>query len=425
MDKKSENIDTQDGGFFQYSDPVRILSAMERIDNAIQITSDVEVVLDNIVNEVIHIFQSDRAWLFYPCNPNLSSFEVAFESTTPSYPGAKALKGIVAMTGDMADYCNQALSKIGKPVLDPPGGRTITNDIAIRFNVKSLIFMALQPQIGDAWMFGLHQCDHNRMWTDDDKKLFKIIGQRVTSCIGNMLYLKRLKESEKRYRSVVETVKEGVILQSASGKIQTWNKGAEDIFGILSNDAVGQTSSGNDWPTIHEDGSTWEGKDHPSMITLQTGKPCRNEIMGVHHSSGKLRWVSINTNPLFSSNSDKPYAVAISFSDITERKQWEKTLWESTERFQKVFNSQLDAIFVLNAEIPARIVEYNAASLKIFGYEPNELIGETTEKLHVDAPHLKKFQNELYPSIKRNGHLANFEFSMKRKNGTGKTWGRC
>lgn len=150
MDKKSENIDTQDGGFFQYSDPVRILSAMERIDNAIQITSDVEVVLDNIVNEVIHIFQSDRAWLFYPCNPNLSSFEVAFESTTPSYPGAKALKGIVPMTGDMADYCNQALSKIGKPVLDPPGGRTITNDIAIRFNVKSLIFMALQPQIGDA-----------------------------------------------------------------------------------------------------------------------------------------------------------------------------------------------------------------------------------------------------------------------------------
>jgi len=104
--------------------------------------------------------------------------------------------------------------------------------------------------------------------------------------------------------------------------------------------------------------------------------------------------------------------------DITERKQAEEALWESTERFQKVFNSQLDAILVLNAEFPARIIDCNISSTKVFGYKPEELIGETTEKLHVDDSHLKRFQNELYAAIEKEGHLNDFEFFMKRKDGT-------
>ena len=105
-------------------------------------------------------------------------------------------------------------------------------------------------------------------------------------------------------------------------------------------------------------------------------------------------------------------------SDITERKRNLNSLWETSERFQKVFNSQLDAIFVLNAEIPARVVETNKAVTTIFGYEAHELIGETTEKLHVNAPSLKEFQKKLASAIEDEGFLHKFEFSMKRKDGT-------
>ena len=117
-------------------------------------------------------------------------------------------------------------------------------------------------------------------------------------------------------------------------------------------------------------------------------------------------------------NSGAPLKMTGINYDITDQKQAEAALWESTERFQKVFNSQLDAIFVLNAEFPARIVECNTASEKVFGYEPQELIDETIEKLHVDASHRKRFQDKLYASIEREGHLSDFEFIMKRKDGT-------
>jgi hypothetical protein len=76
------------------------------------------------------------------------------------------------MTPDMADYCRRALAADGGVCVDPLPGREMSNDIAIRFNVKSSVFMALNPRIGDAWMFGLHQCSRFRQWTDSDKRLF-------------------------------------------------------------------------------------------------------------------------------------------------------------------------------------------------------------------------------------------------------------
>ena len=105
-------------------------------------------------------------------------------------------------------------------------------------------------------------------------------------------------------------------------------------------------------------------------------------------------------------------------SDITERKRNLSVLRESSERFQKVFNSQLDAIFVLDANIPAIVVDSNEAATTIFGYEAEEIIGETIEKLHVAESYLRNFQSELASAIQSEGFLRKFEFSMKRKDGS-------
>lgn len=89
-----------------------------------------------------------------------------------------------------------------------------------------------------------------------------------------------------------------------------------------------------------------------------------------------------------------------------------------SERFQKVFNSQLDAIFLLNSEIPARVLESNIAATEIFGYDVNEMVGDTIEKFHVDDIHRKAFHDKLFSAVQKEGYLKNFEFSMKRKDGS-------
>lgn len=129
-----------------------------------------------------------------------------------------------------------------------------------------------------------------------------------------------LDDSELWFRSLLETINEGVILQAASGDILAWNKRAEYYFGLNNFQTDRDDLSDKNLPLIHEDGSKCENKDHPFINTLQTSKPCVDQIMGVYRTPDDLRWISINTNPLFRKNQEKPYAVVISFSDVTDLK---------------------------------------------------------------------------------------------------------
>lgn len=129
-----------------------------------------------------------------------------------------------------------------------------------------------------------------------------------------------LQASEERYRSVIETTAEGIILQNADGTIYTCNASAADILGLTVEQLKGRTSLDPAWSTIHEDGSPFPGDQHPSMITLRTGESLSNVVMGVNKPDGTLTWISINTRPLFHPNDSTPFAVVASFFDITDRK---------------------------------------------------------------------------------------------------------
>ena len=177
-----------------------------------------------------------------------------------------------------------------------------------------------------------------------------------------------LRQSEARYRTVIETITEGVILQDASGKILTWNQGAENIFGITAEAAVGQTSESKPWRTIREDGSAYEGRDHPSMRTLATGQPCRNELMGVYQPSGELRWISVNTNPLFQEGQEKPHAVAISFTDITRRKLDVDRLRRSREELKRTLEATTDGIWTWNFK--TNRLHFSPRYYTMLGYKP-------------------------------------------------------
>ncbi|MBD1873210.1 PAS domain S-box protein [Nodosilinea sp. FACHB-131] len=129
-----------------------------------------------------------------------------------------------------------------------------------------------------------------------------------------------LHASEERYRSVIETVAEGIVLQHADGSIFTCNASAEEILGLTAEQMMGRSSLDPRWSCIYEDGSPFAGDQHPAMVTLQTGEPQSNVIMGVRKPDGTLTWISINTRPLFHPNDPTPFAVVASFSNITARK---------------------------------------------------------------------------------------------------------
>jgi PAS domain S-box-containing protein len=129
------------------------------------------------------------------------------------------------------------------------------------------------------------------------------------------------KESEVRASTIIASLDEGIVLQDTSGVILSCNSSAERILGLSSDQMTGRSSVDPRWNTIHEDGSPFPGENHPAMVTLRTGKPCTNVVMGINTPDGTCTWISINTQPLFHPKELYPYAVVASFTDITERLQ--------------------------------------------------------------------------------------------------------
>lgn len=133
--------------------------------------------------------------------------------------------------------------------------------------------------------------------------------------------LSELQESEERYRSVVDAMQEGVLMQLADGTIAACNRSAERIIGRRADELIGQSAFG--WTALHPDGSTFTFETLPQTVTLRTGQPCSGVVLGFYRPDGELRWASVNCQPLTRPGDPRAYAAVATFADITERRAME------------------------------------------------------------------------------------------------------
>ena len=66
------------------------LESMDKINQAIQGTGDLKKMLSNVLDMVLEVFDCDRAYLLFPCDPEAQTWNVPMERTRPEYPGALA-----------------------------------------------------------------------------------------------------------------------------------------------------------------------------------------------------------------------------------------------------------------------------------------------------------------------------------------------
>jgi putative two-component system response regulator len=134
----------------------------------------------------------------------------------------------------------------------------------------------------------------------------------------------QLQASEELYRSVVNALDEGVVLQDALGRILAANHSAADMLGIPQHDLLGRMSlvGGSDLPgsvtrLIHEDGSPLFEGERPAIVSMRTGAAQAGIVVGAERVDGSLSWLSINSTPLRHPHQAQPYAAVSSITDIT------------------------------------------------------------------------------------------------------------
>jgi diguanylate cyclase (GGDEF)-like protein/PAS domain S-box-containing protein len=174
-----------------------------------------------------------------------------------------------------------------------------------------------------------------------------------------------LKESEQRFRAITDTARDAIITIDTSGKIVSWNRGAESIFGYAHDEIIGQPLTiimPVRYRKLHEEAVEHWSK---SGTTRHSGTPM--EIFGLCKDGTEIALEILLSNWNIE---DRSHVTGI-VRDISKRKDAEARLRQA----EAVFDNAMEGIIVTDAT--SNILSVNHAITEITGYCEEELIGQS------------------------------------------------
>jgi len=350
---------------------LRYLENMERIDRGIRQATDLDQKFVVILDEVLSILECDRAWFMYPCDPDAKSLTVTMERTRPEYPGALAAAREVPITADGEWLLRATLACEGPVVQDPRSGSPVP-DVAKPYLVQSQMAMALRPKSREPWLFGVHQCSHARVWTEDDQRLFNDIGHRITDGLTALLAMRELRESEAKLNRAQHVGHIGSWYLDLRTNDLRWSDETYRLFGI----PVGT-------PLTSESFLACIHSDDRQFVDTAWEAAIEHQPYDIEHRilvAGEERWVHEKAEVEFDEQGD-PVAGIGTVQDITEHKQAERALRESETKLRAVFDNTIDGFLLADTE-NRRFHAANRAVCDMLGYEEDELLKLSVMDIH-------------------------------------------
>ena len=191
-------------------------------------------------------------------------------------------------------------------------------------------------------------------------------------------------DSEERYRTALVALTEGVAVYNLQGALITANPAANRILGLSATEYQQRLVDAGTWRIIHPDGSPFPNDEWPSVITLRTGVPQREVLMGVFRPDGCLSWILVGTEPICDVVTGVLQAVVVSFSDITARKETEDALRDSEQRLQQVLEGANDGFWDWN--VVTGEVLFSPRWAQMLGYDLIEI-----------EPQISSWENLVHP----------------------------
>ena len=173
--------------------------------------------------------------------------------------------------------------------------------------------------------FGVY-CPQPRSPATEDLAFISDITHLVGIAIQKNRMERSLQESEDRYRSVVTSLTEGIMVQSRDGRVLASNPSAERILGIKANTLAGYQCGPYFRRVITESGAAIPCGDLPSERVLRTGEPILGLVIGIEMQDDSIVWITENVLPIQNAGESEPSAVLISFTDISATKEAQQRL---------------------------------------------------------------------------------------------------
>ena len=215
-----------------------------------------------------------------------------------------------------------------------------------------------------------------------------------------------LRQSEERFRLLVENSSDGVQMLARDGTIFYASRPACRLLGYEIEHVIGRPV----FDFVHPDDQGC-ASSHFADLMASPGVAVPSEYR-FRHADGTYRHIEcIAVNRL---DQQGVNAIVVNFRDVTDRLAAGRALIESEERFRAVFDSAMLAI--VRVDLEGRVIDANRAALGLGGYTLDEARGRAVDEfLHPDDAQASHEAFRLLASGRRDSYQA--ERKYRGKNG--------
>ena len=144
------------------------------------------------------------------------------------------------------------------------------------------------------------------------------------------------RDAELRYRELMETIGQGILVRDANGRVVHANATAMRLFGISPGQSVEQALDPSHWLIVDEHGQELAEQQHPALRALRTRQPVTSTVLGFYHRQRhQLTWLSKAAVPHYAAGSDRPQQVLSLFTDVTSLKR-DSALFDRVQRLANI-----------------------------------------------------------------------------------------
>ena len=210
-----------------------------------------------------------------------------------------------------------------------------------------------------------------------------------------------LQRAEEKYRRIVETTNEGVLVVDAGGIATFANPRLEQMLGYGKGEIVGQQ-----WMALLDERERGGGMQR--IRERRAGVAAQVELR-LRRADGSPLWVAASATPVMEAGGNYQGTVSM-LTDITERRRGD----EAALRLAAIVESSADAILSIDEQ--GRCTSWNDAAERLFGFTAAELLGR--ELTHLFPPERKGEREELLARLRRGEMRVQLETQRLHKDGT-------
>ena len=217
-----------------------------------------------------------------------------------------------------------------------------------------------------------------------------------------------LREAELKFRNIFEHAVEGIFQTTPDGRFIAANPALARMFGFSSPEEMIRERADISKQHYVEP----ERREEFKRLLAEQGVVHDFEYEGYRRDGSRI-WVSDNVRVVCDPDGAALYYEGFT-EDITERKRSGEALRESEERFSKAFHSSPAALSIVLLE-GGRLLEVNAAFLRMTGYTREEIIGRTTLEVGLwDSPDRRITMAQ---TLRASAPVDGLEIRYRRKSG--------